>query len=805
MTSGTAEAPPLDSSATTQRSQIRGSSLLLTGRVLALGINCIAQVLVVRYLSTTEYGAWAYGLSVVIACEAFSALSLEQSLARFVPIYFEHKQFSRLIGAVVLSLGVIAAASVLFIAPFYFLPGPLSRVIREPQAQGLLLILILLVPLESTDALFEGLLASFNGARAIFTRKYLLAPLLKIAAILAVRFASLSVRWLAIAYLVAAAVGLLFYVGTLRRSLGSRGLLHRDLLRNIDIPARELLGFTFPVMTTTIVSVLNHSIAALMLGYFHDATQVAYYRVIYPIATLNQVVFQAFLVLYTPSAAKLFARSDTEGIHRLYWSNAVWMGTLSFPIFIVTCGFARPLVTLLYGARYQPSAVVLMLIATGYFVSIATGFNAQTLQVFGKIRYITIVNLSAIAANVVANIFVIPRYGAVGAAAVTMGTIILHNMLNQGALWLLGIRLPGRRYRGFFVVLTLACAAVIAIHFLALERVVLAVGLSLVIGIAVLVVGLAELDLHETFPEGHRYPIVGTLCARKFSVRYFFFKVLDAVITAQRITKDWRDDARTIFRPRAAHYDRVASAARILGAIWPAGAGYSARLLLRLDRLPFAAEEIEVAGFGFSSTVFRVKTHAGDYALKVYRDSLGYGTADAMSVVQGLRRQYDLVAGAYNSDGSLVLPMRFCLLHSPLLGSPAGAGLQPFLLAPHADLFHDLSDQQILAMASEYPRFRTELLAFSRHTLDLVRDHDFCLDILGRENVVVLREPTPRIVIMDTGGFQLSSLARLHPQRLARLQAYLARLAGLIEQVSGALPLASPIEVREFTPVKRTA
>src|ERR1051326_7840120 len=172
MTSRAVAEPPLEHSRNTQHTQIRGSSLLLGGRVLALGINCIAQILVVRYLSTTAYGAWAYGLSVVIACEAFSALSLEQSLARFVPIYLERRQFSRLIGAVVLSLGVIAAASFLFLLPFYAFSGPVSRLIREPQAQQLLLILILLVPLESTDALFEGLLASFNSARAIFFRKY---------------------------------------------------------------------------------------------------------------------------------------------------------------------------------------------------------------------------------------------------------------------------------------------------------------------------------------------------------------------------------------------------------------------------------------------------------------------------------------------------------------------------------------------------------------------------------------------------------------------------------------------------------
>ena len=803
MTPGAVAVPPLDNAINTQRSQIRGSSLLLSGRILALGINCLAQVLVVRYLSTTAYGAWAYGLAVVVACEAFSALSLEQSLARFVPIYFEHRQFSRLIGAIVLSLGVIAGASALFILPFYFLPGPISHVIREPQSQSLLLVLILLVPFESTDALFEGLLASFNGARAIFTRKYLLAPLLKVAAILIVRFAGLNVRWLAVAYLVAAAVGLLFYVGTLTRTLGSRQLLQGDVLRHIEIPARELLGFTFPVMTTTMVSVLNHSVAAMLLGYFHDAVQVAYYRVIYPVATLNQVVFQAFIVLFTPSAAKLFARGDVRGIHRLYWSNAVWMGTLSFPIFIITCGFAHPLVTLLYGARYDSSALVLMLIAAGYFVSVATGFNAQTLQVFGKVRYITMVNVAAILANVVANILVIPRYGAVGAAAVTLGTMVLQNLLNQVALWFVGIRLPGRRYWGFFTSLTLACGAVVAIHFFAIRHLWLAIGLSCGSALLVLLVGVAELDLHETFPEGQRLPILGMLCSRKFSARYLVLKTLDAVVTAHHNTTGcWHDDARTIFQARAAHYDRVAAAARIMATLCPAGAGFYARQILRFDRLPFAGPDADLAGFGFSSTVFRMKTSAGEHALKIYRDSLGYRLEYVQSVLDGLRRQYELVATSYNSERELVLPVRFLVLHSPILGSPAAAGIQPFLADAHDDLFHDLSDEKILDLACRHEGFRGDFESFVRQTLDLAENHDFCLDILGRENVAVVYRDEPRIVIMDTGGFRLSSLRHLHPERLARLQSYIARMSSLLRQLG---PASSSGEADGVAAEKRIA
>ena len=46
------------------RRQIRGSTLLLVGQLLAKGVNFGVQVLIVRYLSKSDYGALAYALSI---------------------------------------------------------------------------------------------------------------------------------------------------------------------------------------------------------------------------------------------------------------------------------------------------------------------------------------------------------------------------------------------------------------------------------------------------------------------------------------------------------------------------------------------------------------------------------------------------------------------------------------------------------------------------------------------------------------------------------------------------------------------
>ena len=76
--------------------QIRGSSLLLGGRLLAVAINFAAQVLMVRYLSTANYGALGYSLSVVTMLQTICMLQLQEVVVRFVPIYHEREDYPRL-------------------------------------------------------------------------------------------------------------------------------------------------------------------------------------------------------------------------------------------------------------------------------------------------------------------------------------------------------------------------------------------------------------------------------------------------------------------------------------------------------------------------------------------------------------------------------------------------------------------------------------------------------------------------------------------------------------------------------------
>jgi O-antigen/teichoic acid export membrane protein len=75
------------------RKQIRGSSLLLGGRFISLGINFAIQIMIVRYLSKADYGAWAYVISLVSLGVSVATFGLDRSITRFIPIYDEEKAY----------------------------------------------------------------------------------------------------------------------------------------------------------------------------------------------------------------------------------------------------------------------------------------------------------------------------------------------------------------------------------------------------------------------------------------------------------------------------------------------------------------------------------------------------------------------------------------------------------------------------------------------------------------------------------------------------------------------------------------
>ena len=183
------EAATLPATATPReetRQQIRGSSLLLVGRLLTVLLNFATQVLTVRYLSRPDYGAFAYAISLASLGTSLAVFGMDKSASRFLAIYQEQQDTRRAVGTLTMMTATVAAIGVLLLAGFLALRGVLAaHVIPDPKALTLCLVLAVTAPIMALESLFANAIAVFAGAKAVFFRRYLLGPLLELSVVVA--------------------------------------------------------------------------------------------------------------------------------------------------------------------------------------------------------------------------------------------------------------------------------------------------------------------------------------------------------------------------------------------------------------------------------------------------------------------------------------------------------------------------------------------------------------------------------------------------------------------------------------------
>lgn len=492
---------------------IRGSSMLMVGRFIALAVNFLVQVITVRYLTKSDYGAFVYALTIASIGATFALWSMDKALLRFLPTYDENKDNSAQRGTILLTLGMVAGASLALVILIHGLQGLISdRFVDDPISVSLLLIVIFTSPVSALDHWFQSLFAVFASAKSIFFRRHILGPGLKLTAVLAVVILQADVYALAWGYVIGGLIGLLTY-GTLLRRMFSKWEVFRTWnWRQMRFPVREIYGYSTLLMYADLAFILRNNVILIIVEAFHGLTSVAEYRAVDPVARLNSFVFQSFTFLYTPLAARIHARADKDSITDLYWRTALWITVFSFPMFIVTFSLSTSVTVLLFEERYASSAPILAVLSLGYYFNAALGFNAYTLRVYGVTRYLAVIDFLAAICAVVLSLLLIPPYGAMGAAFSAMGTLVIHNLLNHLGLMIhTEIPLFDWRYLKSYVMVSVAAIGMLVYQLVVDAPLLLNIVFGGLVSLLILYLNRRQLKVAETFPELLRFKVLGKL------------------------------------------------------------------------------------------------------------------------------------------------------------------------------------------------------------------------------------------------------------------------------------------------------
>jgi O-antigen/teichoic acid export membrane protein len=155
----TTAAPPGD----VQARHLRGSQLLLLGRIVSLVLNFGVQVLTIRVLSKSDYSAFSFALAATGLASTAVLLGLNRGLARQVAILHELGDGAGMRVAIRRALVLVSVASgALLLLLFATGSERLVAVFDDELEVALLLVLAVLVPIQALDQLFQSLLSAFS-------------------------------------------------------------------------------------------------------------------------------------------------------------------------------------------------------------------------------------------------------------------------------------------------------------------------------------------------------------------------------------------------------------------------------------------------------------------------------------------------------------------------------------------------------------------------------------------------------------------------------------------------------------------
>jgi O-antigen/teichoic acid export membrane protein len=494
------------------RAQIRGSTLLFGGQAFAVVVNLAVQILIVRYLSKSDYGLFAYVLSVVMLTEVLAALGLHRAVPRFMPIYEEQGDAAKAAGLLVLAAGTVLSLGLALVLLVIGLRGVIVGSVEGGEAAVVLVIMIFLAPLGALGTMLEGVFAVFHMPRAIVIRRHVLGPLLRLAVVGLLALSGSGVVFLAWGYLATGLIGIAIFMPMLIPVLRDRGLWGHLQPSGLTVPIREPLRFAVTLLSTDLGTAALAASGPIVVGLFAGSTEVASLRAVIPVVGTMSYVLSTFARLFWPLASRLYVRGDVAELNRLYWSTTTWTTVLAYPIFVTTVLLAEPLTVLLFGERYSGSAPILAVLAVGQFANAASGTNGELLAVFGRIRFIAVTNAVTVSLLLGLMFLLVPGYEALGAAIAFSVTYVLLSAVRQAALRRrTTVRAFDRRYAVVWPVAAGATGAALTIELALSPPVPASIALAVLAYAVVLASARRQLRVLETFPEIAGLPVIRTV------------------------------------------------------------------------------------------------------------------------------------------------------------------------------------------------------------------------------------------------------------------------------------------------------
>jgi len=386
------------------------------------------NIFLARYLGVEDFGFWSFFFSFLSIALILSQLGIG-SAARYFVAKYNDSEFIHSVWASSFKLRIKTTTA--FCIVYLLVAYPLALLFDKPS---LLQLIILSTPLIFFSGIVEYLKNVSAGLHTLKTNFFITSMEYGLKLILVITFLLIAKSMISI---VSAYTLSLIIVAMVGYFLTKKNIVYIGNKTKRDFTV-DLVNYAKMVFLIHISVTVSFEIDTLMIGILNNNAEVG----IYAGAKQLVIYLPQISVAISMGTMPLFAKLNDENKHQLrrlfrtlMYLNALLFGLLGIGLFV----FADWLVPFVLGEEYQSASTVLKLLIPFLITISFVPFIDVFLDYQGQVKRRTVNYMMALLLNVVLNILLIPKYGAIGAAYATslsfMPCLVLNSLLAK-KLWL---------------------------------------------------------------------------------------------------------------------------------------------------------------------------------------------------------------------------------------------------------------------------------------------------------------------------------------------------------------------------------
>ena len=416
---------------------LSGSSVALILKLIGAGLAFTFNVLLARLLGAEGAGVYFLALSVITVAVVFGRLGLDKTVLRLISANSGENNWSAVNGVQRKATIIIFISSAgATIVVLLLTPWLTKDVFQKPELLRPLQWMALAIIPTTFNFIYAHML---KGRKLIFAATWIENVSIAVLSVIFFYFlgSSYSIIGAAWSYLIAVTLTAITAIIVWRKAVPQiRGT-------QAVFDTKTILAGSLPLFWVALTTWILSRFGDFALGIWSTAAEVG----IFAVASRTALFISFSLLAVNSIAGAQFAALHYQNDHeRLTKSarHAIRITTLAaLPLFLL-CIIAPDWIMSIFGEEFVIGSTVLVVLAIAQFINAATGPVELLLMMSGQERLVQTNVMAVGALNIMLYIWLVPNYGAMGAAIAFAIGIAIKNLIS---VWLvqrhLGIKLYG--------------------------------------------------------------------------------------------------------------------------------------------------------------------------------------------------------------------------------------------------------------------------------------------------------------------------------------------------------------------------